>query len=166
VQRFSPDYGLDLLMTTFSRGGEIELEQELSRLSDAKLEQIRQLMKALGMSQGARGKDDGISKIRDFLSGGSRAEAGTAPPAAVSEKLQRIIETLRALKAKAEGPDAPYDEIESELTSLQAQLDAAEATQAAKAIGVVKSLSTRDDALQAIRRKVLEVKMARESIAY
>ena len=160
------DSDLQQLAERLPKATGADLEQELSRLGDAKLDQIRKLMKTLGMSEGAKSKEAGIAKIRAFLAGGSRADAVATPAGAVSEKLQRIIETLRALKAKADGPDAPFDEIESELTSLAAQLDAAEAIQAAKAIGVVKSVSTRDDALQAIRRKVLEVKMARESIAY
>jgi hypothetical protein len=143
--------------------GKGDIQPELDAIEKLTLPQIRELLQLLELG-GIKKKLDGREKIRLFLSGPSgEAQPSFAPS---EEKLARIIETLKSLKAKADEPDAPFDEIEAELKSLEAQLNAREAPVAAKALGILRTLTTRTDALDAIRSKVLAVKLARESIAY
>jgi hypothetical protein len=144
--------------------GNSDIQAELTAVEKLTLAQIRELLQMLGITGGTKKKLDGQEKIRLFLSGTSGQAQHYSGPS--EEKLARIIETLKSLKAKADGPDAPFDEIEAELKSLESQLNAREAPAAAKALGVIRTLTTRTEALEAIRRKVLAVKLARESIAY
>jgi len=142
-----------------------DIDAEISALQSLTIPQLRNVVDALGIAGGFRKKDEGVTKIRNHLIGAGKS---VAPPVAQSssEKLDRIVETLMALKAKAESPDAPFDAIEDELRSLGSLMDAREAHAAARALGVVRTLTTRADSLEEIRRKVLEVKLARESIEY
>lgn len=124
-----------------------ELEQSLTAAG------VKALAAALGIPGSIRTKAQGLAKVRERL---------LAPPA----EADKLVELLTALKAKAERPGAPEDEIEDELRSLGEQLDRDTAIEVARRLGVVRSLATRAEALEAIRRKVFEVKLARESIAY
>lgn len=140
--------------------GTANLQAEVAALEPLTIPQIRDLMKRLGITGGFKKKPEGLQRIAAWLAG-PRSESPASP-----DKLARVIETLKSLKAKADAPDAPFDEIEAELQAIESRLDAREAIQAATSLGVIRSLNTRADAIEAIRRKVLEVKLARESIAY
>ena len=93
-------------------------------------------------------------------------EPGAKEPSPGHSKIARLAEIVSALKAKADGPDAPYDEIEAELRSLEGQMDRDEAIAVAKQIGIIRHVNSRNEAVEEIRRKVFEMKRARESIAY
>ncbi len=138
------------------------MQGELAGIERLTVPQLKELMKLLGISGTFKKKQDGIDKIRTSLEGAHALQTEPMP----DHKLARIVETLNTLKAKADAPDAPFDEIEAELHSQESLLDARDALAAAKALGVVRSMNNRAEALEAIRRKVLEVKLARESIAY
>jgi hypothetical protein len=141
-------------------------EPEIAELAKLSVPEIRQLLRLLEISDGIQRKLDGQERIRLFLAGVSQQTIGHSGSAASEEKLTRIVETLKLLKEKADAPEAPFDEIEAELHSLERQLGAREAKSAAKALGVIRTLANRADALDAIRRKVLAMKYASESIAY
>lgn len=115
---------------------------------------IRALAESLGASGTARTTKEGWGeKVLDALA---------APPA--GDKIARLTEILAALKNKADGPDAPIDEIEAELRSLEERMDHDEALAVAKRLGVGRSIGSRAEALQEIGRKVFETKRARESV--
>ena len=97
---------------------------------------------------------------------GTVTEREAKEPSSGGSKIARLAEIILALKSKADGPDAPHDEIEAELRSLEEQMDRDEAITVAKQIGVVRHLNSRNEAIEEIRRKVFEMKRARESIAY
>jgi hypothetical protein len=143
-------------------------EAQTLMLDSLTIAQLRELIGCLGISASFKKKVDGIQKVRSFLlavphdSSTPAATAVTAP----ENKVAGIVAALNALRTRAELADAPFDEIEAQLLSLQEQLDAREAISAAKAMGVIRTISTRGEALEEIRRKVFEVKLARESIMY
>jgi hypothetical protein len=115
---------------------------------------IRALAESLGASGTARTTKDGWGeKILAALA---------APPSA--DKVGLLTEILAALKAKAEGTDAPTDEIEAELRSLEQQMDQDEAIAAAKRIGIARPLNSRTEAVEEIRRKIFETKREREIV--
>jgi hypothetical protein len=135
--------------------------------SEARKQRVNELMKqlkgpdlrALAESLGARGtarttKDGWAEKILAALA---------APGEPAGDKIGRLTEILAALKAKADGPDAPTDEIEAELRSLQEQMDHNEAVAVAKRMGIGRPLASRAEAIEEIRRKVFESKRQRES---
>jgi len=117
---------------------------------------IRALAESLGARGTARTTKDGW--------GEKLLEALVAPPE--DNKIARLTEILAALKAKAEGPDAPIDEIEAELRSLEDQMHDEEAVAVAKRFGVGRQLDSRTQAIQEIRRRVFETKRAQESVAH
>jgi hypothetical protein len=117
---------------------------------------IRALAEALGASGTARTTKDGW---------GEKILAALAAPTG-GDKIARLSEILAALKAKADGPDAPTDEIEAELRSLEEQMDNDEAIAVAKRIGIGRQLSSRTEAVEEIRRKVFEAKRTPESVAH
>jgi hypothetical protein len=121
---------------------------------------LRALAESLGGSGTARTTKEGWGeKILAALAAppGERLPAG-------GDKIARLTEILAALKAKAEGPDAPTDEIEAELRSVEEQLDRNEAIAVARRMGVSRQLDSRTEAMEEIRRKVFEMKKARESV--
>lgn len=169
------------------------LEQRLSELKEPlSTADLKALAESLGASSKARNKDPLIQSIRSALqsplnesttagattsahSGASRppqqqttspTEPGARGTSSADSKVLRLTEIVAALKAKADGPDAPYDEIEAELRSLEGQLSREEAIAIAERIGIVRHLNSRNEAVEEIRRKVFEMKRARESIAY
>lgn len=120
---------------------------------------IRALAECLGASGTARTTKEGWGeKILEALA------FPASQPAPGRDKIARLSEILAALKAKADGPDAPTDEIEAELRSLEEQMDNDAALAVAKRFGVGRSLGSRAEAIEEIRRKVFEKKRARESV--
>jgi hypothetical protein len=145
-----------------------DVESHTLVLDSLTVAQLRELIGCLGITGSFKKKEDGIQKVRSFLlatAHGSSTQATTAatPP---QGKVASVVEALNSLRARAEFADAPFEQIEAELLSLQGQLDAREAIAAARALGVIRTISTRAEALEEIRRKVFEVKLARESIMY
>lgn len=125
---------------------------------------IRALAESLGAGGTARTTKDGWGeKILEAL-------ASHGEPAALAagsdNKITRFTEILAALKAKAEGPDAPIDEIEAELRSLEEQMNDEEAVTVAKRIGVGRPLPSRTEAFEEIRREVFETRRTPESVAH
>ena len=117
---------------------------------------IRALAESLGARGTARTTKDGW--------GEKLLEALAAPPG--DDKVARLTEILVALKGKAEGPDAPTDEIEAELRSLEEQMDDEAAIAVAKRFGVARQLDSRTQAVEEIRHKVFETKRMHESVAH
>jgi phage gp16-like protein len=135
--------------------GEARTQRVKELVKQLKGPDLRALAESLGASGTARTTKEGWGeKILAVLA---------APP--TGDKITRLTEILFALKAKAEGPDAPIDEIEAELRSLQGQMDRDEAVAVAKRFGVTRSLDSPTEALEEIRRKVFETKRERESVA-
>jgi hypothetical protein len=147
-----------------------QLDSKLTRLEQSLTQAaIKALAAALGAAGSIRSKAQGLAKVRERLQaagGAATQQPGAAPPATPGTDTDKLVEVLTALKAKAERPGAPAEEIEDELRSLGGRLDRDTAIAVARRLGVVRSLDTRAEALEAIRRKVFEVKLARESIAY
>jgi hypothetical protein len=136
--------------------GEARTQRVKELVKQLKGPDIRALAEFLGAQGTARTTKDGWGeKILTALA---------APP--MGDKIGRWMEILAALKAKAEGPDAPTDEIESELRSLEEQMGRDEAIAVAKRFGSARSLDSREEAIEEIRRKVFETKRARESVTY
>lgn len=134
--------------------GRTQRVQEL--VKQLKAPDLRALAELLGARGTARTTKEGW---------GEKILAALAMPPG-EDKITRLTEILAALKAKADGPDAPLDEIEAELRSLEEQMDAEEALAAAKRFGIVRPLASRAEAVEEIRRKVFETKRSRESVAY
>jgi len=128
------------------------------------LPQLRQIATALGVGDSFASKPAGIGKIVTHLTG----QSSKAPPAGVDEdKVRKLTEEYQTLKTKAEGPHAPYDEIEARLNELEGLLKKKdEAIAVCKRPGVVRNVKTGKDALLAIKQKVFEMRRATESIAY
>jgi hypothetical protein len=136
--------------------GTPQLQAELAALAARlKLQEVRALAQALGVTSGVKSRDQGMDKVREALAAG----AGAAPAGG-------LVEALKALKARADQPGAAYEQIEAELSPLLEQLDRAEAIAVARQLGVVRSLEGKADALDAIRHKVFEVRRAKELIVY
>jgi hypothetical protein len=124
---------------------------------------LKALAASLGANRNARRKEGWNEIILSAL----RTPPGETREMSSSEsKVTRLAEIIGALKAKADGPDAPFDEIDAELRSLEEQMDRDEAIAVAKRIGIVRHLDSRTEAVEEIRRKVFEMKRARESVAY
>lgn len=124
---------------------------------------LRALAELLGASGTARTTKDGWGeKILAALSSPGESAAFAAGLSS-GDKIGRLAEIVAALKAKAGGPDAPTDEIEAELRSIQEQMDHHEAVAVAKRMGIVRPLGSRAEAIEEIRRKVFESKRERES---
>ncbi|HTU89720.1 MAG TPA: hypothetical protein VMF69_06470 [Gemmataceae bacterium] len=148
--------------------GEGRKQRVMELMKQLKGPDLRALAESLGASGTARTTKEGWGeKILAALatpssvaapSGGTRGTGG--------DKIGRLTEILAALKTKAGGPDAPTDEIEAELRSLEEQMDRDEAIAVAKQIGIVRQLDSRTEAIEEIRRKVFETKRERESVAY
>ena len=139
-------------------GGRKQRVEEL--VKQLKGPDIRALAESLGASGTARTTKEGWGEkiLEALMSPASELATG-------GDKIARLSEILAALKAKADGPDAPTDEIEAELRSLEEQMDNDEAAALAKRFGIGRSLSSREEAIEEIRRKVFETKRARESVA-
>ncbi|HTU17026.1 MAG TPA: hypothetical protein VMG10_03120 [Gemmataceae bacterium] len=124
---------------------------------------LKALAEQLGTARKARRKGEWNAILLAAL----KAAPAESREAAPSEgKIARLAEIVSALKAKADGPDAPTDEIEAELRSVEEQMDRDEAIAVAQKIGVVRPLGSCEEAVEEIRHKVFEMKRARESIAY
>jgi hypothetical protein len=136
--------------------GEVRKQRVNELVKQLKGPDIRALAESLGASGTARTTKEGWGeKILGAL---------TAPSG--GDKITRLTEILAALKAKAEGPEAPTDEIEAELRSLEEQMDQDEAIAVAKRIGAARPLHSRTEAVEEIRRKVFETKRTRETVAH
>jgi hypothetical protein len=136
--------------------GEARKQRVRELVKQLKGPDIRALAESLGASGTARTTKDGWGeKILAALE---------APPG--GDRITRLTEILAALKAKAEGPGAPTDEIEAELRSLEEQMDQDEAIAAAKRIGVARPLHSRTEAVEEIHRMVFETKRTRETVAH
>jgi hypothetical protein len=121
---------------------------------------LRALAESLGASGTARTTKEGWGeKILSAL-----AVPASEQSTSGGDKIARLTEIVAALKAKAEGPDAPTDEIEAELRSLEGQMDREEATSVAKRIGIVRQLGSRTEALEEIRRNIFETKRTPERV--
>jgi hypothetical protein len=145
-------YAAELKELAAGDGLEQRVRDLVEKLSGSKL---RALAETLGATRNARRKP-GWSEIL--------LAALQQPPA--GGKVERWAETLAALKSKADGPDAPAEEIEDELRSVEEQMGDDEAIAVAKRMGVVRHLNSRTEAVEEIRRKVFETKRTRESVAY
>lgn len=153
-------YAEELRSLASSDGLEERVRELVGTLSGPKL---KALAETLGATRKARRKPGWSEILIDAL---RQALAQTSQSAPNDSKVERLTEILAALKSKADGPDAPADEIEAELRSLEEQMDRDEAIAVAERIGVVRHLSSRTEAVEEIRRKVFETKRARESVAY
>lgn len=153
-------YAAELRNRAGSDGLEQRVHELVGQLSGPNL---KALAESLGATRKARRKHEWNNIVLSAL---------RMPPAQPEEtssragKIERLAEIVNALKAKADGPEAPYDEIDAELRSLEEQMDGDEAVAVAQRIGVARSLSDRTEAVEEIRRKVFERKQARESVAY
>lgn len=144
-----------------------DAEAEMKRVEALTVPQLRELIKSLGIAGSFKNKPDGLEKIRAFLRGfepGSSAADEHQP--APERDLDAIVARVRLLKNKAETAAGSDEDIESELRSLQEKLDARAAISLARALGITRSISTRAEALEEIRRHVFEDKLAREGILY
>ena len=147
--------------------GQRERVNELTE--QLKVASLQALAECLGVTKKAKKKAVLSETILSVLKGpqtGTVTEREAKEPSSGGSKIARLAEIILALKSKADGPDAPHDEIEAELRSLEEQMDRDEAITVAKQIGVVRHLNSRNEAIEEIRRKVFEMKRARESIAY
>jgi hypothetical protein len=124
---------------------------------------LKGLAESLGAIRKARRKAQWNEILLAALKGPPAEGRETAPN---ESKVARLAEIVNALKAKADGPDAPTDEIEAELRSVEEQMDHDEAIAVAQQIGIVRQLSSRGEAVEEIRRKVFERKRERESVAH
>jgi hypothetical protein len=141
--------------------GKDGLEQRVKELvGSLSGSQLRNLAQSLGAARKARRKPEWNQILLAALQqpAADRAASGTA-------KMERFIEIVAALKAKADGPGAPHDEIEAELRSLEQQMDRDEAVAVAQRFGIGRQLDSRTEAIEEIRRKVFESKPTRESVA-
>jgi hypothetical protein len=128
------------------------------------LPQLRQVAAALGVADSFATKPAGIGKIVAQLTGQSPK---TAAATVDEDKVRKLTEEYQTLKAKAERPDGPYEEIEARLKEMEGQLKKKdEAIAVCKRLGVVRTVKSGKDALLAIRHKVFEARRAAESIAY
>lgn len=147
-----------------SLAGNEGLEQRVTELVEQLSgPNLKALAESLGATRKARRKGEWneivLAALRELP-----AEGRVTPPR--ESKIARLVEIVSALKSKADGPDAPTDEIEAELRSVEDQMDRDEAIAVAQRIGVVRHLDSRGEAVEEIGRKVFEMKRARESIAY
>ncbi|MGH7225747.1 MAG: hypothetical protein ACRELF_21215, partial [Gemmataceae bacterium] len=144
--------------------GDERLEQRVKELvGQLTGPNLKALAESLGTTRKARRKEDWNEIL---LAAVKRQPAERRETTASESKVARLTEIVNALKAKADGPDAPLDEIEAELRSLEEQMDHDEAIALAKQIGVVRHLNSRHEAIEEIRRKVFEMKRTPESIAH
>ena len=156
-----------------SRGNPTQLEEALEKLNSLGTPQLKKLAKKLGVSTTIQSKPKGIEAIREHLTRPTPTESDEptvveeqGSPSISEEKLSRIVATLHALREKAEPEDAPEDEINEELASLESEMNREEAIATAKAFGVPWSTHSRPDALQRIRERVFEAKISREKVEY
>lgn len=153
-------YAAELRELADKDGLEQRVNEMVGNLSGSKLKALAQ---SLGANRKARRKPEWNQILLAAL---REAPAEARESASGAGKVERFTEILAALKAKADGPDAPDDEIEAELRSLEEQMDRDEAVAVAKQIGVGRAVDSRTEAIEEIRRKVFERKQPRESIAY
>lgn len=116
---------------------------------------LKALAESLGATRKARRKGDWNEILLAALKGPPTEGRGAAPS---ESKVARLADIVNALKAKADGPDAPTDEIEAELRSVEEQMDRDEAVAVAQRIGIVRHLNSRGEAVEEIRRKIFEMK--------
>ncbi|MHB1425006.1 MAG: hypothetical protein ACYC3I_17675 [Gemmataceae bacterium] len=153
-------YAAELKELSGDDGLESRVRELVGTLSGPKL---KALAETLGATRKARRKP----LWSEILLAALRQPAAESEETSSSDsKVERLAEIIAALKSKADGPDAPADEIEAELRSVEEQLDRDESIEVAKRIGVVRHLHSRTEAIEEIRRKVFETKRARESVAY
>ncbi len=153
-------YAAELRELAGKDGLEQRVGELVENLSGSKL---KALAESLGATRNARRKPEWN---RILLAALSESTGQTRGSVADAGKVERLAEILAALKAKADGPDAPHDEIEAELRSLEEQMDREEAVAVANRIGAGRPVDSRTEAIEEIRRKVFETKQARESVAY
>lgn len=79
---------------------------------------------------------------------------------------QGKVDRLSALKAAAEAPGGNHGHIAAELAGIVGTLDQAQAISVAKKLGIARTVRTKQDAVDAIRRKVFERKLAEDAIQY
>jgi hypothetical protein len=145
------------------RAGTPELDAELARIKNQSMPALKELARLLGVKGAQKRKGAALTAIREQL---SPASSGSVPSVPASSQVERFAEIIRALKAKAEVPGAPEEEIEAELRSLEQQMDRETALAVCAHLGTGRTAKSQHEAFDAIRRKVFEVKRARESIAY
>jgi hypothetical protein len=87
-------------------------------------------------------------------------------PPVSEDNVSQTVEILKAMKAKADPDDAPYQEIEDELKRLEEEMTKDEAVAAAKALGVGFGVHSKADAVRRIHEKIFERKLVREKIRY
>lgn len=152
--------------------GEGQLDLKLAQVSKLTITQVKAIAKQLGVKDKITSKPDGIKKIKTALLTPAEqpcdpaliGEIAQSPPQVSQEKINQIVETLNALKDKADPEEAPYAEIEDELNRLTENMSVAEAVAAAKQFEVPWSVSSKTEAVKRIREKVLERKLIREKI--
>src|SRR5579883_1558903 len=153
-------YAAELRELAGKDGLEQRVNEIVGSLSGSKL---RALAQSLGATRKARRKPEWNQILLAAL---TEPQAQTRESARDTVKIERLAEIVAALKAKADGPDAPHDEIEAELRSLEEQMDRDEAVAVAQRMGVARVVDSRTEAIDEIRRKVFERKQPRESVAY
>lgn len=164
-------------------GGVLSAEgrEELKKLEKAlKPAVLQQIARAAGVAAPPKQKPQLMNQIVLHLTGhpliapkvkATRAKkapaaAAQAQPAAGSEQVDRFADIIRALKAKAEMPGAPEEEIAAELRSLEQRMDRDTAVAVCARVGIVRPVKTQQEAFEALRRKVFEMKRAQEINAY
>ena len=76
--------------------------------------------------------------------------------------MERLIELKREADRMADG----YDAIEREVAGIVAGMSARELIATCQALGIVKRVRGKAEAMDAIRRHVLEMRYVEEAIAY
>jgi hypothetical protein len=139
------------------------LDGELQQLESQQVPVLKSVAAMLGVKVTSRTKTAVLGAIRSRLT--PAAPPAEAPNANAGE-VDRWVEIVKALKAKAEVPGAPEDEIEMELRRLQQEIDRDMALAVCDRLGIGRTAKSLADAFDAIRRKVFELKRARDSVAY
>src|ERR1043165_2334037 len=98
------------------RIGTPELSTELDKLQNQPLPALKALAKLLGVKGTPKSKPAALTAIRNQL------EHGTSAPSGVND-VDQLAKMILALKSKAEVPGAHEAEIESELISIQQQMN-------------------------------------------
>jgi len=120
-------------------------------------------------------KDMPIAQFGDFLAQAEayvrtgvlptkpgRARAAKAPAPDSAEKVRAVAQRVQELYERALDPSVPYAAIAAEIAALDKKLTKNEALQVAREVGIVKSLRTKKEALEEVRRKIDERKESHE----
>jgi hypothetical protein len=143
--------------------GKPELEMELTKLKEQKPASLKSLAGLLGVKSAPKTGPAALAAIRALL---TTPPLDFAEPVPRTPQVDRCAEIVRALKAKAELPGATEEEIEAELRSLELQMDRETALAVCANLAIGRNAKSQREAFDAIRRKVFELRRARESIAY